>query len=130
LIITKKPAETKKAEELPQKKSCLLKNLTNCTGYFYLILFYFLQLNIFMKFITTLLLVSGILFGISCKDRHEEKQQQQETPKALQDKSENSYELLTKKRYGTDLVDDLYDDLTEKNADLKSWKVKSMIFIT
>lgn len=77
-----------------------------------------------MKTWITLSLMIGSLTFTSCSNNPKPILQQPETPKALQDKNESSYELISKKRYDADLVDALYDDLVSKDPQLKDLETR------
>ena len=63
------------------------------------------------------LFISMTLFSCNNKAPSSPEKQQQETPKALQtDNSSSDYSLLSKSRGPGDLVEELYNELQEKNA--------------
>lgn len=72
------------------------------------------------KTVLALLLLAGL--G-ACNYSRRQNNQQQEIPKALEDKSAAS-EIISKSRYDADLVESLYNELAEKNEDLKTLENK------
>jgi hypothetical protein len=68
---------------------------------------------------TTKILISTfiILTLASCENTRTQDNPKQETPKALQDKN-SSYEIISKRSYD-DLVESLYNELLDKEKDLK-----------
>ena len=67
----------------------------------------------------TSIIISSFIFLTlySCDNSRKQEKPQNETPKALEDKSP-SYEILSKRGYD-DLLEDLYQDLAENNPELK-----------
>lgn len=68
------------------------------------------------KSIPALLLLASL--G-ACHHSRQQHSPQQDVPKALEDKGA-SYEIASKSRYDADLVESLYNELVEKNEDLKT----------
>jgi uncharacterized protein YdiU (UPF0061 family) len=68
---------------------------------------------------TTKILISTfiVLTLASCENTRTQDNPKQETPKALQDKN-SSYEIISKRSYD-DLVESLYNELLDKDKDLK-----------
>ncbi|MBK8712101.1 MAG: hypothetical protein IPL97_09560 [Niastella sp.] len=58
-----------------------------------------------------------VLTLASCDNSRTQDKPKQDTPKALQDKN-SSYEIISKRSYG-DLVESLYNELLDKDKDLK-----------
>ncbi|MFN8265082.1 MAG: hypothetical protein U0T11_03360 [Chitinophagaceae bacterium] len=64
------------------------------------------------------LLSLTILLLLSCTDHKKNEVEKKEPPQALKDKPD-SYELISKRFSGDDLVEELYAELVSQNADLK-----------
>lgn len=73
---------------------------------------------------TTKIFLSAILVFIlaSCNNKHVQNRPQQETPKALEDKS--SFDIVSKGRHADNLLESLYKELVSKDAELKRLEVK------
>ena len=67
-----------------------------------------------------LILLAATINIIACIQPNKSSKQQQKTPKALEDKN-TSFEIASKRGYD-DLVESLYTELTEKNAELKKFE--------
>lgn len=72
-----------------------------------------------MKVFTSLSLIIVLMLFISCSNKPKQSSLQPEPPKALQDKQESSFEIVSKKRYEGDLVNALYEELVSKDPKLK-----------
>ena len=81
------------------------------------------RLNFSSHFMTIKLFIPILVLTLaSCNENRTQDKPQQETPKALEDKS-SSYEIVSKRGYD-DLVESLYSELVSKDIDLKKLEDK------